>query len=434
MIFLSLFVCVFFYFWTISEDNVLYDPLTLHFIGLLYYGFMIPIFITITENYYIIFLDNEISVSRDEVDSIAYALGVGYISFLLGYRMVTPRHFVGSMLERAKAARLETTDNSGTILAATVIACAIACVLFFSDQLLSVFSGYEGKIETRYEASTFALLYNFTLLVGASLMAFNIIFNRNYLRDGIIFTAFMFIWAFFTFSKEPMIFGALTIFATAVRAAPKYQTLALVGAVIVAILLLLFLIPAFSFYRATGVLSLVDLGQVSVSFLFSDANGPFSTLALAVKQGQSIQLGPLVESFFLWIPRGIWPERPLDAAEEFARAVMTGWRPGYGLGFSPFAEGVLRFGFLSPILLFIAGFTVSFMQKITTRLLSPSLVPPLLLIVQSYILFSSHRGAFSGIFTAIFQFWMPFLLVTSIIQAFLTWQSSQHRLQSPDGN
>lgn len=233
----------------------------------------------------------------------------------------------------------------------------------------------------------------------------------------------MFIWSFLTFSKEPMVFGGLILLAGANRAFPNQQNSILIATLFAMALALTFLIPAFSFYRATGVVTFVDVRLYPVSFVFSDANGPFSTIVLAVKQGSSIELNSLFESFALWVPKAIWADRPLDAAETFAREMMADWRPGYGLGFSPFAEGILRFGWLSPILLFIAGITVSALQRMTVALALPSLVPSFLLINQGYILFSFHRGAFSAVIMAVFQFWLPFILATSSFNALLKWRN-----------
>lgn len=402
---------------------MLLDPLTIFFVGMMYYGFMIPAFMLFSGNYYIDFLGSEISLSNTEFDQLSYALGSGYIAFIFGYRLITSRNFIDEALARAQDLQRQENDKAEAVLKFTVILSIILCIVLFSREILSVLSSYSNKIETRYEESAFSFFYNFTITVSAGFMVFCVIKYNNPLRNALIFSIFMFVWSFLTFSKEPMVFGGLILLAGASRALPNRQNLIFITALFAMVLALIFLIPAFSFYRATGVVNFVDVRLYPVSFVFSDANGPFSTIVLAVKQGNSIELNSLFESFALWVPRAIWLERPLDAAETFARAVMADWRPGYGLGFSPFAEGVLRFGWLSPILLFIAGVTVSALQRLTVSLAMPSLVPSFLLINQGYILFAFHRGAFSAVITAIFQFWLPFLIVTSSLNALLKWRS-----------
>lgn len=427
--FIAVFIlCCLIFIFSKTEKNVLLDPLTLYFIGMVYYGFMIPAFMAFTGDYYIDFQGSEISLSIAEFEELSYALGSGYAAFVVGYRLITPRHYIDDALNRARKLQNQEiySEERVTILVASFS--ALICISFFSNELAAVLTSYASKIETRYDASAFSFLYNFSILSLAGLMAFRVIFRPHPLRNSLIFATLMFVWSFLTFSKEPMVLGGLILLAGASRLFPNRQNSILIAVLFVMGLVLLFLIPAFSFYRATGVVTFVDVRLYPVSFVFSDANGPFSTIVLAVKQGSSINLNSLVESFALWVPRAIWSERPLDAAETFAQAVMADWRPGYGLGFSPFAEGILRFGWLSPILLFIAGATASSLQRAIASLAMPSLVPSFLLINQGYILFTFHRGAFSGLITTTLQFWAPLLVLTFTLHKFLNWHSAKGKL------
>lgn len=420
MIFASLIASILIFVWAKPKQNVLLDPLTLFFVGLLYYGYFIPVLMTIFKDYFIPFLSDGITVSDEDIVTTSIMLPLGFFGFVLGYRVFTSRSYVDEISAAALVANNEPHEISGRVLAITFGLLISICVFFFFNDLIMVLSGYEGKIQTRYEGSTFSLVYNLTLTSAVILMAWVTFHSRNYLRLGLLFAAGLALWALMTFSKEPFVYAGLVLFVISARAFPKSQAKTLVLALAGAVVLLLFLVPSFSIYRATGELDFVSPADLSLPFLFSDASGPFSALILSIRNEAAVQLGPLYESLILWIPRNIWANRPLDAAEDFARAVITNWQPGYGLGFSPFAEARLRFGtLLSPVLLFLSGLSLSWLQQLALRVVPPSIAPALLLVVQGYIMFTFHRGTFSGIFTAMMQFWLPFLATVVVLNVLL---------------
>jgi hypothetical protein len=417
MIFLALLACTLIFLFNRPKQNILLDPMTLFFIGLLYYGFFIPVTMELFGEYQLPFLNSPLNVTEKDLTIISFVLTLGYGAFVLGYRIFTPKYIVDKSYFMARRADFFINDGGGIILATVLFASMATCIVFFRPELFGLFSGYDGKIITRYEASTFSLIYNLALIVATVLMVRIVLFGRRYIVMTAAFVSFQVLWAILTFSKEPMVFGAIVLFAAAARFAPKRQLAIFGTAVVAGIAILIFFIPAFAQYRFSGQLAFVNPANVALPYLFSDAAGPFSTLVLGVRAADRIELAALWQSFVLWIPRGIWPDRPLDSAEQFAQAVMPGWQPGYGLGFSPFAEAQIRFGVvLSPILLFLAGLSLSGLQRLAIRIVPRTLSPALLLVVQGYMLFVTHRGAFSAIFTAMAQFWIPFLVGTMLIR------------------
>jgi hypothetical protein len=118
----------------------------------------------------------------------------------------------------------------------------------------------------------------------------------------------------------------------------------------------------------------------------------------------------------MWIPRGIWPERPIDMAEGFARDFMVGWQPGMGMGYSPVAEGFHRYGLLlGPVVLFLIGLIFALLQTSFVRVARPGLRLALYVTISGYIAFFMNRGPFSGVFTQSLQFWLPVLTVLYLI-------------------
>ena len=140
--------------------------------------------------------------------------------------------------------------------------------------------------------------------------------------------------AVLTFSKDPLVFAALTAFAFLYRAMPGRQLRALALVFLGVVVSLFVLLPAFSVYRGTGTLALIAPSDLNMRLISSDAQGPFSVLAVMVDRSPQFPMPSLIEFVFLWVPRAIWPDRPFDAAEAFAQALVPDWQPGVGRGFS----------------------------------------------------------------------------------------------------
>lgn len=419
MIFIALLASTLIFYLTRAKKSVLLDPLTIFFVGLLYYGYFIPVTMSLIGRFDLPFLDGELSVTDSDLTAISIILVLGHLAFSVGYRVFVPRSFADEVYEYAKDAQFRWSDGGGAILAILFFLTIALCVIVFPTELANVMSGYAGKILTRYEQSTFAALFNLTSMIAAVFMVRTVLFGRAHLLLGLSFVFIQMVWAILTFSKEPMVLGALIALATAARFAPERQLQLLFAGIVSGVGVLLTLVPSFARYRYTGQIELVALSDINLPLLFSDAAGPFSSFVLAVR-GFRAELPQLWESFILWIPRGVWPSRPLDAAEEFARAVMPGWQPGYGLGFSPFGEARIRFGVaLSPLLLLLAGLSFSYLQRQALRLVPATLATALMLVVHGYILFVMHRGAFSAVFTNMAQFWLPFLVLSLLLNFIL---------------
>lgn len=416
MIFLSLIGCFTLFWFNKPKINILLDPLTVFFIGLLYYGFFVPVSMVLYRDYQLPFLNSNLFVTDGDLMWISVILFLGFGGFVLGYRVFTPIDSVDFTYESGLRCQLHWGDTGSYVLIGMLVALIFVFGIFYRPELVSILSGYNGKIYTLYESSAFYAVYEFFLAVTTVAIVRAVLFAKNYIPYAIGGVAVFFAWSILTFSKGPMIFGALVLLSAGARFSGSTQVRTFFIALIAGIGVIILFIPSFAMYRYTGRLSFVNPSDLSLPLLFSDARGPFSVFVLAVRGDGGVELGPLWESFLLWIPRGVWMDRPLDAAEQFARAVMPGWRPGHGLGFSPFAEARIRFGVaLSPLLLFLSGLSVSGLQRLAIRTVPLTLATPLLLVVQGYLLFTFHRGTFSGIFTVMAQFWIPFLTLAGLI-------------------
>ncbi|MBN9245297.1 MAG: hypothetical protein J0I98_21180 [Mesorhizobium sp.] len=415
MIYLSLAGCVVVFLLSKPNNNVLIDPLTIFFIGILYYGFFIPISMDIYGDNRLPFLDGYLYVSNDDIEKISYLLFGGYTAFVIGWRIFVPKSTTDAALNKMKIRIIESGDGGRITIICMFLVFLFICLSVFKNQLNLIFSDYQDKILSRYENPSFSLIYNLSIITLTVLFCYNILTSRRFIFHSISYVLFLMILSFLTYSKDPMVLAGILCFSTGARAFKISQIYILFAGIVGGIAFLAFFVPAFAFYRSTGQISFDWIGTLPLADLFSDARGPFSTIVLAVRGENSVQLASLLQSFILWIPRGVWPDRPLDAAEDFARLTMPNWQPGYGLGFSPFAEATLRFGLvLSPMLLFLAGISFSIFQRIVAKLLQPTILPASLLIVHGSIMFTLQRGAFSAIFSNLTQFWIPYFFLYSL--------------------
>ncbi|MFM6852693.1 MAG: O-antigen polysaccharide polymerase Wzy, partial [Sphingopyxis sp.] len=102
-------------------------------------------------------------------------------------------------------------------------------------------------------------------------------------------------------------------------------------------------------------------------------------------------------------------------AEGFARDVMTGWQAGFGLGFSPFAEGYARFGVVgSAAFMALVGATTAVLQSTFARAIAPAMRVPAMLTIGGLVSVLVLRGAFSGLITQSVQNWLPLIIISLV--------------------
>lgn len=400
------------------------DPYTVVYISLIYYTFYIPMLMSITGDSRLPFLNSYLLVNLHDRNIVSVAVFAGYFAFSLGYRSIP------ALVARARApmpnrpfiARLNTYAairdgrESDLILIAMVITCGIILIVLFPHEIVKLTTSYAIKIETKYDSSVFSLLL---LLFQAVLNTFfnqKILASAKFLAWTILSQIVFIVLSFAIFSKDPLIFAGLSMMCGMYRIYRKHQLSVVATSIAGLLFALMFLVPSFSSYRATGIVEYINPASSDPMLLYSDARGPYATMVLAVGREIYVAVNPLWETFILWIPKWVWPDRPLDASEAFAVATMPGWRPGFGVGFSPFAEAVLRFGlFLSPLLLLLIGVFMSALEWLSSLAVHRGIRSAAFFTIQGYIAFSVLRTPFSGLVTTMLQLWIPFLLLSTFI-------------------
>lgn len=219
--------------------------------------------------------------------------------------------------------------------------------------------------------------------------------------------------------KNPILLAVLAVVPGSLYSAGtparvrSVRTISIVSLLVIGVLLA----PAFSMYRSG-----VRLGEFVERYQFSftriDVAGPFRSLVASL---DSPEPPPAGAGAMYWndlktlIPKSLYPDRPLNPAEEFAESNIKQWAPGKGLGYSLLADGVRRYGVTyAPLQYFVLGFLWGLYWRLVGWLaIGSSGVPGLYTILGGAILVLMHRGPMVGAVKPLLIFGLPLLLVTN---------------------
>lgn len=410
----------------------LISPISVFFLAYLYYCYFVPVTMEIFQQYDILIVAQPLWVNAPDMNLAAIAGFLGYAGYAITYRLTAPRLSAADDINDANSRSLVALLHAFAmprLLLIFMILYGIIIAYFFPAELLSVMSGYQFKITTNYENATFSFLMG-GLFVLASLIANYFIINgRLYYVYGMAAILFFVIGSFATFSKGPFIYALLCGLCLLHRYGriPPFPVLA--ALTVLAVITLVYLIPAFSLYRAQGTVEFIDPRDLTLNMIYSDAAGPFGVMIYAFNGYVHVDGHPLWQSFLLWVPRMIWEGRPIDLSEDFARLIMVNWQPGYGLGFSPIGEGYARFGMFGvPFLMAALAASVAFFERIAARVAPSEARMAIVVTVGGYLSMIIMRNPFSAVFTQGLQLAVP-IVVIGIVATYLQarQQAQPHR-------
>jgi hypothetical protein len=367
-------------------------------------------------------------VTLDTINRSAVLFLFGYTCYALCYYQLSRQDAFEDYKASNSSAIALLRDGYARVLLVFVILVIVIIATYFRKQLLDATESYEGKISGNYTASGYAFMLNtaFTLLS----LVFNY-FILNAKRFNVMAAVGMAIFvalSLATFSKVPLIYAALCAFCALHRFRKVPFWLMMVALIVGSITLTLLFMPAFSTYRGSGQFEFRMPSVETFGTALGEAASPFTIVHLALNGYISVRGYPLWESFALWIPRAIWPDRPIDLAEGFAREIITHWQVGFGLGFSPFAEGYARFGMVGGgLFMGMVGGVTALMQSFFSRAVPLVMRAPAMLTVGGFVSVLVLRGPFSGLITQSLQNWVPVVVVslvaTEIVRR-MNWSSS----------
>jgi hypothetical protein len=403
-----------------SRKNPLLDPYTIFFLAYLYYCYYIPVLMILSGFYEVGELG--VFVTDQNLKSLSYLYFFSFLFFSATYRgldHLMAKRFLPEPAPFNPALERRTVRMQQLVLAAGVAAIFGLAVIVFPSEVAAIRADYGNKIYTVYTNSTFAAIQNFWLSLLGVAVAHALLYTPRPVKIFIMTAVAMCVLSFATYSKTPFIFILFLGFVMFYRVARNFQLPAVALFVGGFMLALVTVVPSFSQYRATGIIELVNFADMNVQQTFSDARGPLFTTILSLNYANAPQIPPLSYSWILWLPRFIWSSRPYDVAEAFAQANMPGWQPGFGYGMSPITEGILRFdSFFAPLIFIFFAVTIVLQRHLLLSLLNERLRPAADMVAFGQLMFFTNRGPLSALMTSTLQFWLPFLLMLFLAQAF----------------
>lgn len=403
------------------------EPVSVFFLAFLYYSYLAPI-VMLNFDYFSFDLSgvtNYVSIDSIEKSSILFA--IGYTGFALSYFLCTFKSKNIEYKTGNNKLKAIISDRYTVILLVFVFMVLLLLSTVFRGQLLASTQSYEGKISGNYNNSVYAFLVNIALTLLSLIYNYIILQTRRVYLITTFGVFLFFALAVATYSKAPMIYSALCVFCALHRLHRIPNTVLLFGIIIGAVVMSIFFIPMFSIYRATGELTLQQLNGQGVGLMISEASGPFTIVHLALNGYVKADGHPIWQSFALWIPRAIWPDRPLDIAEAFAQQVIANWQAGFGLGFSPFAEGYARMGFFGCFFFMaLIGAMMALINRLFASFLEEKLRIPATLTIGGIISVLVLRGALSGLITQSLQNWLPVVVISLVATRLAKPRSRKH--------
>lgn len=323
---------------TRTFDHVV-SPVALFGLGLFLYVVAIPMEVTITGNKYLT-LRSVVTIPDEVISGIVPLAFVALIAFAVGYLLLVDRTPVAQQtFSRAEVVHAQRTLAFCAGLAVLVM------IGLFGAQLIAT-RDYTTSYTERYESPLYAIgLALMQVLVA--MFGFSVgRFGRHRFLGAAAVAGFLGLWGLYSNQKTPIVLAglvALGYLMSRVRRPPAV----LVGLTILVMPAVLAVAAiSFSTFRGGGGFQLA--GRTGYLTTIEPA-GPFVSIVdeMNVRGSSAPQSGfgeSILNGLIGWLPRSIWPDRPLDVAEQFARIRVPDWMPGEGYGYSPFAEAIHQGG------------------------------------------------------------------------------------------
>lgn len=179
---------------------------------------------------------------------------------------------------------------------------------------------------------------------------------------------------------------------------------------------------------------LEKLVEKKPTLLNLDSAGPMALIAYTMKEDEHPSWGGgLMQSFSIFVPRFLWPDRPLDASEAIAKDLIPDWVPGLGMGYSPLIEGYMNFGFWFSFLeFFLFGFVWGWLWRAFMKAFAfydtAQHLDVIYRVAGFYVLLLFFRGMISGTLKQAIMYIVSFGMALAGMQ-FLAWlwQRFHHR-------
>jgi len=308
------------------------------------------------------------------------------------------------------------------LLSIVIITCGMILILFYRELLLSQYD-YTSAYRITYESPLYSFI-KMHFLIGLALMA-GVLMRKRYSWVGMTFclviVALIVLAGMLTADKEPILLAMLTCasFLKFERIRfKKFIVMTLLGSMCV-----LVAVTSFNIYRTH-----IPIGDIiskfpwsTISFTRLDPGGPMVSIS-SVLSDDYLQLSygsTYLNSLGVLIPRLLWPGRPVDLSEEFARDNIGDWSIGRGLGYSPLAEAYVNFHIPGAFIhFFIFGLLIGGLLRVLRKQVLIKygfLHIPFIYIVAYYIVIISFRASIISPIKMVMMFMIPYCILFMMI-------------------
>ena len=297
--------------------------------------------------------------------------------------------------------------------------CVTGFVLFaFYWDILFAQSDYTAAYGITYNSPLFSFV-KMHYIISSCLMASLAITTKNKWTFLLClgFLGLSTYLAMVTSDKDPLLLVMLALATILTKFKLTLFKLSFVATI--GFLSVLLLMPLFSLYRSNAQISevLPLLRNYAGIVTKVDPAGPMFVLSSKIDStGDDFSYGVnYTKSLGILIPKLVWPERPLDPAEEFARENIPNWSPGQGLGYSPLAEAYVNFGIVGVflqyfVMAFLLGTFLRFIQRNLFKYYREVFISFSYVIVF-FILTLSFRGPSISVLKGMLMFCVPYCVI-----------------------
>jgi oligosaccharide repeat unit polymerase len=409
-----------------------YSTVVVFGLGCLLYYLGIPIEMTLTgsdklytEQFGILPMGPELQGKIALLGALAFA------SFVVGYRLSGFRPVpAGTISGAVPEPWLARVPVSAMLFA---LGSVLMLLVLYRNELVAVGLSYKSSVITVYESAGFAALQKYSAvalaLVSATLLATG---RKRYLLAAILSGPAIY-WGVYSSNKNPMLVAVLG-FASVIYGRRSRRAIPFFTLMAVAVFAGFLWIIVFSQYR--GGLNL-DLSRAFARRSFvrgADPAGPMISLIYYLSEPSEYLFGTTyLLTNILWIPKVVWPSRPLDLSEAFAREHLSHWIPGQGVGYSLLTEAYRNFGWFGPVMQYMAiGLIWGLMWRLIAhwfQRVSPAYWRAVYATYGYYMLLIMHRGPTSFITTAMMQLFVPLLALSLFFDRRQVSSKAQRRPQ-----
>lgn len=384
---------------TRTFDHIV-SPVTLFGLGLFLYVVAIPMEVTITGNKFLT-LRSTVTIPDDVLTRIVPLAFLALVAFAVGYLLLVDRtQFAEPTFSRAEVVHAQRT------LAFCAGLTVLVMIALFGAQLAAT-RDYATSYTERYESPLYAiglaLMQVLVAMYGFSVARF----GRHRFLGAASVAGLLGLWGLYSNQKTPIVLAGLVALGYLMSRVRRPSAI-LVGLTILVMPAVL-AVAAISFSTFRGGGGFQFAGRTGYLTTIEPA-GPFVSIVdeMQTRGSSAPQSGfgeSIVNGLVGWLPRSIWPDRPLDVAEQFARIRVPMWQPGEGYGYSPFAEAIHQGG--------AAGIAAYFL-----------LFGVLIAVIRNLMLRRRRRGSAATIVAESFYHVVVLLLLFTLfrgpLQAFVT--------------